>query len=284
MGFAEAPPTNRALREGLYQGELFKLSASAASKGLVDEVHELLSAELCWDLPRGTDPRDAQAQLDDEAFFRRIGRVRHTLYMDRRFHEALQTVIAASGFDPQEVAFDPLRLRTICHEGHLNPRAAAVYLPHRDTWYGHPDSLIAWWIPLDDLDPHETFEFFPDRFEREVPNDSERFDYEVWVARGWSLKIGWQDVDAGLRTHYPAADLEGVDVGRRVGFSARRGENLLFAGAHLHQTLPQATGRTRFSLDFRIVDLRDHRAGLGAPRVDNRSKGSSLEDYVAYHA
>ena len=281
--FAPIPENNTALRRGLYEGQLFKLGSNAASLRLVEEVGLLLQEELCRGLPSDAGYREAQLHLDNDAFFERIGRIRRTLYMDPRFHAALRAVIEAGGFDPEQVAFDPLRLRTICHEGHLNPRAAAVYLPHRDTWYGHPDCLIAWWIPLDELEPHETFEFFPDYFERGVPNDSECFDYEAWVARGWSLKIGWQDVDAGLRTHYPAANLEGVELGRRLGFGAHHGENLLFAGAHLHQTLPQATGRTRFSLDFRIADLRDVRAGLGAPRVDNRSKGSSLRDYVGFH-
>ncbi|MEO7732615.1 MAG: hypothetical protein ABIY55_16725, partial [Kofleriaceae bacterium] len=72
----------------------------------------------------------------------------------------------------------------------------------------------------------------------------------------------------------------GVDPGPAIGFACRAGDNLVFSGAQFHATLPQATGRTRFSLDFRIVDLDDHAAGLGAPDVDNRSRGSSLIDYV----
>jgi hypothetical protein len=51
-------------------------------------------------------------------------------------------------------------------------------------------------------------------------------------------------------------------------------------GAHFHQTRKNATGRTRFSLDFRTVDLADHEAGVGAPNVDNRSTGSTVRDYV----
>ena len=39
-------------------------------------------------------------------------------------------------------------------------------------------------------------------------------------------------------------------------------------------------GATRFSVDFRTVHLGDHRAGLGAPNVDNHSTGSALKDYV----
>jgi len=82
-----------------------------------------------------------------------------------------------------------------------------------------------------------------------------------------------------MEARYPRA-APGVDGGRAVGFACRAGANLVFSGAQLHATLPHATGRTRFSLDFRIIDLDDHAAGLGAPDVDNRSRGSSLIDYV----
>ena len=47
-----------------------------------------------------------------------------------------------------------------------------------------------------------------------------------------------------------------------------RGEVLLFSGAQFHRTLPQARGRTRFSLDFRVVDLDDHARGRGAPNAN----------------
>ena len=55
------------------------------------------------------------------------------------------------GYDLGAVAFDPPRIRAVIHDGHLNPRAAAVYGGHRDTWYGHPAILVTWWVPLHDL-------------------------------------------------------------------------------------------------------------------------------------
>jgi len=70
-----------------------------------------------------------------------------------------------------------------------------------------------------------------------------------------------------------------VDAGASIPFSCKAGEILLFSGAHLHRTLPQALDRTRFSLDARLVHLVDHAQGLGAPNVDGRSRGSALRDY-----
>lgn len=266
------PPERRAI----YAGDVFLAPPTAASARLVATARADLAAAL------GCAPaevRDVPQQLPNAELFRRIGAFRKALYLEPRYHAAIRDVIAAYGIDPARVAFDPLRLRVIRHEGHHNPLAAPVYHPHRDTWYAHPPALIAWWIPLDDLAAHETFVFYPDKFAVPVDNDSEIFDYDDWVRDGWELKIGWQKL--GTDARFPRS-APGVDGGRSVGFACRAGDNLVFSGAHFHATLPQATGRTRFSLDFRIVDLDDHAAGLGAPNVDNRSRGSALRDYVRY--
>lgn len=272
----ELPAVPRALHDALYAGDVFLGPPTPASQRLVASVRAALAEAL------GCAPalvRDVPQQLPNEELFRRIGALRKQLYLEPRYHAAVRDVIAACGIDPARVAFDPLRLRVVRHRGHENPLAAPVYHPHRDTWYAHPRALVAWWIPLDDLAEHETFVFYPERFASPVPNDSEIFDYDDWVRDGWELKIGWQQLAAGAEARYPRAAV-GADGGRAVGFACRAGENLVFSGAHFHATLPQATGRTRFSLDFRIVDLDDHAAGRGAPDVDNRSRGSALRDYV----
>ena len=58
------------------------------------------------------------------------------------------------------------------------------------------------------------------------------------------------------------------------------GAVVVFSGTHLHQTLGHFAGHTRFSLDFRLVRVRDHEAGKGPPNHDNRSRGSATRDYV----
>jgi hypothetical protein len=274
----EAPRDATAFRRALYAGDVALAPPTAASLQLVADARAALAAALRC---APSEIRDAPGALPNEELFARIKPLRRLLYLDPQFHAAVRGVIAALGQDPARCAFDPLRLRVILHRGHDNPLAAPVYHPHRDTWYAHPRALIAWWIPLDDLAPHETFVFYPERFAAPVDNDSEVFDYGDWVRDGWELKIGWQQLAAGVTARYPRA-APGVDGGRAVGFGCATGENLVFSGAHFHATLPQATGRARFSLDFRIVDLDDHAADLGAPNIDNRSRGSALVDYVRF--
>lgn len=266
------PPDNETLRLGLYQGDIFHLDPTPASLGLVSNALSLLQQAL----PGSEDVRSAAAALDDDAFFKLVGSVRRTVY--ETFVQGARTVAAACGFDPQAIAVDRVKLRAVTHLGHQNPRAAPVYYPHRDTWYGHPQSHVTCWLPLFDTPAEETFVFYREMFDRSVANDSETFDYDEWARRP-DIRIGWQNRTAGQTFHYPAARPD-VQPGPALGFACRRAQPLLFSGAHFHRTLPHASGRTRFSLDFRIVHLADHGRGLGAPNADNRSRGSALQDYV----
>ncbi len=271
---ATLPDSNVAARMALYGGTVFQRPATAASRALADAVLELLRAEL-----GGEDERARASSLDAASLFGCIGRVRRALYTEARWHQAVREVIGALGFSPAEYAFDPLRLRTVLSGGHHLAAAAPVYVGHRDTWYAHPQNALTWWIPLDDLAAAETFAFYPDMFAVPVRNDSEIFDYDAWVRDGWDLKIGWQNSAAGQRARYPASSADHGAL-RSQGFDCRKADNLIFAAAHLHRTLPQTTGRTRFSLDFRIAHLGDFQSGVGAPNVDNRSRGSVMPDYT----
>ncbi len=265
---------NAAVRGALYRGDVFLLPRTAASLALVAEIWTAAAEELgdC------DSARQAQFRLSDGEYFARVGRLRKLFYTQRKFHEGVAAVMASAGFDPAEHAFDPIRLRAIAHDGHLNPAAQALYYGHRDTWYSNPQSMITWWIPLHDVRPEETFEFFPDHFGRVVLNDSECFDFETWVADGQARRIGWQDSQTGRTARYPR--LLNEPTARTIPVECRAGEILLFAGQHLHKTRPNRTGRTRFSIDFRTVHLDDHACGRGPRNVDNRSSGSSLRQMI----
>lgn len=269
----DRPASSAALRQALYDGDLFRLPATSASRRLVADAVACLKAEL------GDQMREAQFGFSEEEYFQRIGRLRKHLYTDANFHSHVRALLTEQGFDSTRCAFDPMRLRVVTHKGYENPRAAPIYYAHRDTWYAHSQAEITWWIPLHDVTVEETFVFYPDWFSQPVPNNSEQFDYDAWTRNGPSLRIGWQDRNHGATHLYPG--LTGAfELGREVSFAASAGEIVIFAGSHFHQTRKNGTGRTRFSLDFRTVDLDDHAAEIGAPNVDNRSTGSALVDYL----
>ncbi len=270
----EIPQDNRELRHAVYDGAVYLASPCAGSLKLVRKAQDAIRSVL--DVK---EIRRAHLELDEDTFFTRIGALRRMIYLEEEFHNILSDILEENGFDPDCTAFDPLRLRVVCPDGHLNKKAAPVYFPHRDTWYAHPQSLIVYWTPLDDLGEDETFAIYPDYFQQNVPNNSEVFNYDEWVKDGPDLKIGWQKEDSGLTAVYPRS-AEGFDPGQDVGFSCPAAGQLFIAGAHYHATRPQNTGKIRFSLDARLVHLEDAASGTGAPNVDNRSSGDILKDYI----
>ena len=58
------------------------------------------------------------------------------------------------------------------------------------------------------------------------------------------------------------------------------GEILLFSGNQLHASIPNRSGRARFSVDFRTVDVGDLMAGRGAPLVDVQCTGTAMRDFI----
>jgi hypothetical protein len=55
---------------------------------------------------------------------------------------------------------------------------------------------------------------------------------------------------------------------------------LLFSAAQMHSTVPNSTGRTRFSIDFRTVHRGDAEQFRGAPNVDSACTGTTMNDYL----
>ena len=55
---------------------------------------------------------------------------------------------------------------------------------------------------------------------------------------------------------------------------------MLFSAAQLHSSIPNQSGVTRFSIDFRCVHLGDLIARRGARNVDSKCTGSAINDYL----
>jgi len=262
-------------RARVYAGDIFLLPANDLSQHLADTVSALLVEEF------GANPRRAHARFNDFEFFRRAGRLRKRIYEGKQFHDYMQALVDAVADPAAAYAFEIIRLRVVEHEGWRNPHAAAVYHGHRDTWYSHPQCLITWWLPVHDVVDDETFWFYPQYFGSAAKNDSAKFDYDTWLERDRTRKVGWQNRDAGLEALYPRwFDESESDESDRIGFSCQKGDILIFAGHQLHRTKPNSTGLTRFSLDFRAVHMDDYRADRGAPNVDNGATGSAMQDYL----
>lgn len=266
------PSSNLEVRESIYAGKIYQLPANEASMNLIRNVRELVVDEI------GEPIREVHLRFDDAGFFERVGRLRKAIYTSEEFRELVEQLIGSLGFPVEEQGYDPARMRVVAHNGHLNPAAAAVFHGHRDTWYGASQAMINWWIPIHDVVAEDSFEFFPDDFSNPVENDSEIFDFDKWVSEGQEKRVGWQNRKTGLTAIYPS--LQQDPGGSRMPVVATAGEVLLFSSQHLHQTRENVTDKSRFSIDFRTVNLIDHEVGKYPKNVDNRSKGSSLVQFV----
>jgi len=71
-----------------------------------------------------------------------------------------------------------------------------------------------------------------------------------------------------------------VDREPAFRFVGRPGSIILFSGAHLHSTVPNTSGRTRYSIDFRTVNYTDVKTQVGAPNIDSHSPTSALRDFM----
>jgi hypothetical protein len=54
---------------------------------------------------------------------------------------------------------------------------------------------------------------------------------------------------------------------------------IVFSGAHLHSSVPNTSGKTRFSIDFRSVHVDDLAVRAGAPNVDSACTGTVLREF-----
>ena len=118
--------------------------------------------------------------------------------------------------------------------------------------------------------------FHPRYFDVPVRNSSADYDYEEWN------RIGRKQASQIVKneTREQPRPLEPLDVSSEIRVVTPVGGALIFSAAHLHATVPNTTQQTRFSIDFRTVNIDDLISGESAPNVDSRCTGTTMRDYL----
>jgi ectoine hydroxylase-related dioxygenase (phytanoyl-CoA dioxygenase family) len=109
-----------------------------------------------------------------------------------------------------------------------------------------------------------------------VRNGSKRYDYDEWNRT--SRYNAAQHVKSDTRDQ-PKPE-EPVELDPQVRVVPEAGGILLFSGNQLHSTVPNTSGRTRFSIDFRVVHIDDVIARREAPNIDSECTGTTLRDFL----
>jgi hypothetical protein len=256
--------------ERLYVGAFFYYNATDASREFCAFARELIS-----DAFQGLDPETAQYHLPVDRYVEILKVLKPRFIHHPKSKQFLQRIFAERGCDPQQTYFDVPRLRSSTSDDYLTTGIAYAWHPHRDTWYSAPRNQINWWTPVFPHSEANGMTMFPEFFNADIKNNSAIYDYAEWNARH---RFNASDnVKSDTRPlPGPTNDID-VDAGFPV--VSEVGGLFLFAGAHLHASVPNFSGKTRFSIDFRTANLDDTREMRGAPTHDVACTNSSIGDF-----
>jgi hypothetical protein len=251
----------------LYSGDIFVYSPRPSTKALTEFARELIEAAFA-----PLDPQTAQESLPVEKFVEIVGPLKPRFIHHPRTLELLLGLLADLGSDPEKTFFDVPRMRVATSGGYLNAGVAYVLHPHRDIWYSSPPSQLNWWLPVYPFEAESSFAFHPRYWSEPVPNSSGEYNHYEWNRVGRASAA--QQVKADTRKQpRPTGPLE---LEPEVRVVCPPGGLILFSGAHLHSTVPNTSGRSRFSIDFRTAHLDALAARGGAPNIDRECTGTTL--------
>jgi hypothetical protein len=257
-----------ALRQTLYDGNLVVLTRIRAVADFVEYTRDQLA-----ELFRPYDPEHAHEHLDPAEMAKMLGAWKPSYIHADQSKNLVRAIITEAGLPIEYTHYDLPKPRTSFPVGHLTTGVAFAFPWHRDVWYSAPAQQLNWWLPVFAAREDNSMSFDLQSFDQQVPNSSGGFDYyENNAGRLTSATSVTKEQQArpGALDHKPVHDLVVLPPPGAV---------LLFSGAQLHTSIPNTSGRARYSVDFRTVDARDLQAGCGAPLVDVQCAGTAIRDF-----
>jgi len=256
------------LRQSLYDGNLIILTRLRAVGDFVnytrDQLTELFSPH---------DPEHAHEHFDPAEMAKMLGSWKPRFIHAERSKSLVRDIIKEAGLPAEYTHYDVPKPRTSFPAGHLTTGVAFAFPWHRDVWYSAAAQQLNWWLPIFAAREDNSMSFDLPCFDQVVPNSSDTFDYyQNNTKRLTTAAQVTQEQQArpGALGHKPVDDLVVLPAPGAV---------LLFSGAQLHRSIPNTSGRARYSVDFRTVDASDLIAGRGAPLVDVHCTGTAIRDF-----
>lgn len=267
----DSPLADAQRRAQLYAGDLFVYGPTASSRALVE-----LGIAMALEAFAPLDPQQAQFDLPVARYAQILAALKPAFIHHPQCKRLLPALLAELGCDSQRTYFDVPRMRTVTSDGYLTSGMAYDFHPHRDTWYSAPFCQLNWWIPMYPLTSESCMAVHPQHWSQPVRNSSAEYNYQEWnrVARYQAA----QQIGTDNRRQPHA--LEPVQTRPEIRLLPAVAGIMLFSGAQLHSTVPNTSGRTRFSIDFRTVNLEDVIGQRGAPNIDSRCTGTTMHDYL----
>ncbi len=259
-------------RSGLYAGQLYVYSPRQSISEFARFTRQMVE-----DAFGGRDPEKAQYDMPVEAFAELLGKLKPAFIHHPESKRHVARVLEDLGCDLGKTYFDVPRLRSSTSDQYLTTGIAYAWHPHRDTWYSAPACQLNFWMPVYELDAENGMAFHPRYWSQPVKNSSSGYNYYVWNQqfRGPAVeKITKQD-DRPL-----PKPTEPVELDPQIRLQCPVGGIIVFSGAQMHSSVPNTSGKTRYSVDFRTVHLDDAKSRRGAPNVDAHCTGTTMRDYL----
>jgi hypothetical protein len=258
-------------RRHLYAGDLFVQPSSAAIGELVAFTRSMIEEAF-----HPLDPETAQYDMEVGAYAQVLSALKPAFIHHPESKRHLRAILEEQGCDPDLTYFDVPRLRTSTSDGYLTTGIAYAFHPHRDTWYSAPMMQVNWWLPVYEASPDNVVAFHPAYFDRGIRNGSENYNYYRWNRDSRAQAAA----QIGTDTRIQPKPQEPVELDPQIRPVPPVGGVMIFSGAQLHSSVPNSSGRTRISIDFRTVHRGDVEAGRGAPNVDSHCTGTTMRDYL----
>jgi hypothetical protein len=258
-------------RQRLYAGQLFVISPRPSTIALCEFAKSMIKEAF-----GSIDPLDAQYHMPVEQYVAIVTPLKPKFIHHPETKKLLRELVADCGCNLDETYLDVPRLRMVTSHGYLTSGVGYAHHPHRDTWYSAPLVQLNWWLPIYDIESENSMAFHPAYWSKAVKNGSSEFNYYVWNSEG--RKNASQHIKTDTRKQPKPEEEMALEPQIRVIVPA--GGVVLFSAAQMHSTVPNTSGRARYSIDFRTVNLADLRAGIAAPNIDSHPVGTSLRDFV----
>ncbi len=258
-------------RQQLYRGQLYVFSPRPSTIALCD-----FAKQMIVDAFKPLDPRTAQFDMPVETYAALLADFKPKFIHHPESKRLLQAVLREFGCDLQQTYFDVPRIRTSTSDNYLTTGIAYAFHPHRDTWYSAPQFQLNWWLPVFDIVPENGLAFHPKYWYTPLKNSSRVYNYAEWNKT--SRQNAAQHIKVDTRVQ-PKPE-ETVELDPQIRPICPPGGLILFSAAHLHSSVPNTSGYTRVSIDFRTVHLGDAANGIGAPNIDSLCTGTTMADYL----
>lgn len=265
--FFDAAFDEETRRQQLYQGNLFTYSPRASTRALIDFARDMIEQAFA---PRN--PQTAQFEMSVEEFAAVLSELKPRFIHHPRSKELLREIMSEFGCDLSRTYFDVPKMRSMASGEYLKAGIALPFDLHRDSWFASPLCQQNWWIPIYPIGPDDSMAFHPHYWSKSVRNGSAEYNQYEWnrVARKTAAQ------QTRVETRKIPRPEEPVDVEPQIRLLPQPGGVIMFSGAQMHSTVPNTAGRTRFSIDFRTVNLDDVINMRGAPNVDSAPTGTTL--------